>query len=212
MRWLTRAAVVLAILAAFALAFALTPPRGPRSMRQFDPDRLARLEIRVWQAGVNQQPLSHFSLAATLERERYRYSWAMAGVEAWRLERAASAFDRRTDDGGDALSHLESAYEGLRTWTGASFDPHAVARAELAWWRARRVPGNNAESIGALIADEYAQLYDSSRERMAAAALLRAQAMALRDAHAGAPDWSAVTRLLQDAYRELQMALASANV
>ena len=210
MRWLSRAALVLAIAAAFALAFALTPPRGPRSLRQFDPDRLASLEIRIWQADVSRQQLRHVSLVAAMVRQRYHYSWAMAALEAWRLERAASAFDRRTD--GEALSDLETAYEALRAWTGAGFDPRAVARAELAWWQARRVPGNNAEPIGALIADEYAQLYDSSRERMAAAALLRAQAMALRDAHAAAPDWSAVTRLLQESWRELQMALASANV
>src|SRR5207247_1929832 len=32
-RWLSRAAIVVAILAAFTLAFAVTPPRGPRSLR-----------------------------------------------------------------------------------------------------------------------------------------------------------------------------------
>ena len=50
MRWLGRLATVVAVVAAFTLAFALTPPRGPRSMRQFEPARLADLEVRMWQA------------------------------------------------------------------------------------------------------------------------------------------------------------------
>jgi hypothetical protein len=47
---------------------------------------------------------------------------------------------------------------------------------------------------------------------MAAAALLRAQAAALRDARAAQPDWDRIGRLLRDSYRELRLALASANV
>jgi len=43
-------------------------------------------------------------------------------------------------------------------------------------------------------------------------ALLRAQAGALRDAHADNPDWSRIADLLRQSYRELRLALASANV
>jgi len=38
MRRSTRILVVVSLLAAFGIAFVLTPPRGPRSIRQFDPD------------------------------------------------------------------------------------------------------------------------------------------------------------------------------
>ena len=101
----------------------------------------------------------------------------------------------------------------MRAWTGANFDARAVARAELAWWEARRIPGrNSAEQVGQLIAEEYALLYESSPPAMAAAGFLRAQAGALRDAHAEHPDWSRIARLLQESYRELRLALSSANV
>ena len=111
------------------------------------------------------------------------------------------------------LPDLEAAYARVRAWTGSTFDVSAVARAELAWWEARRIPGrNDAEQVGRLIAEEYALLYESSPEAMAAPALLRAQAAALRDAHADQPDWRAIARLLQQSYRELRLALASANV
>jgi hypothetical protein len=111
------------------------------------------------------------------------------------------------------LPDLEAAYDKMRSWTGANFDPRAVARAELAWWEARRIPGRNSpEQVGQLIAEEYALLYESSPPAMAAPALLRAQASALRDAGADQPDWSTIARLLRESYRELRLALATANV
>jgi hypothetical protein len=207
-----RLAVFLSVVAAFVLAFALTPPRGPRSMRQFDAARLADLEVRTWQAHDDKAHVRLFSLLVTMLHERYHYSWATASVEGFHLTRAAATFGDLAGNYDVVVPDLEAAYERVRSWTAASFDPRAVARAELAWWVARRVPGENSpEHVGQLIADEYALLYETSRERMAAAALLRAQAAALRDAHAEHPDWAAVAQLLQQSYRELQLALASAN-
>jgi len=66
--------------------------------------------------------------------------------------------------------------------------------------------------VSALIAEEYALLYESTPRAMAAAALLRAEAAAMRDASAEHPDWDAIGRLLRDSYRELRLALSSANV
>ena len=88
-----------------------------------------------------------------------------------------------------------------------------VARAELAWWVARRVPGQNSpEQVGRLIAQEYALLYETSAENVGAAALLRAKAASMRDAQADRPDWPAIAQLLRASYDELLAALASANV
>jgi hypothetical protein len=146
-------------------------------------------------------------------REQYRYSWATATLEAFHLARAAATFGDLKGNYEAVLPDLEAAYGKVRSWTDASFDPRAVARAELAWWVARRVPGQNSpEQIGRLIADEYALLYETSPENVAAAALLRAQAAAMRDAQAAHPDWPAIRRLLRASYDELMAALASANV
>ena len=212
-RWLPRAAIAVAILAAFALAFALTPPRGPRSMREFDASRVADLEVRMWQAYYGKERARLFALLVRLLREQYRYSWATATVEGLHLARAAATFGDLEENYDVVLPDLETAYATLRSWTRAGFDPHAVAKAELAWWAARRIPGQNSpEQVGLLIAEEYALLYETSRERVAEAALLRAEAAALRDARATSPDWNAIARLLQRSYRELLLAVASANV
>jgi len=214
MRRLRRAGiVVIAILAAFAIAYALTPPRGPRSMRQFNATRLADLEVRMWQAYYDKERVRLFALLVTLLHEQYHYSWATATVQGFHLARAAATFGDLKGGYDVVLPDLEAAYGKVRSWTGASFDARAVSRAELAWWVARRVPGQNSpEQVGQLIAQEYALLYETSPENMATAGLLRAEAAALRDAQAEHPDWIRIARLLQESYRELAQALASANV
>ena len=198
---------------AFVAAFALTPPRGPRSMRQFNPSRLADLEVRMWQAYYAKERVRLFSLLVTMLHEQYRYSWALAGTEAFHLARAAATFGDLKGGYDVVLPDLESAYATVRSWNDAGFDPHVVAKAELAWWVARRIPGQNSpEQIGGLIADEYAALYETSRKRVEASALLRAQAAALRDAQAGQPDWIRIGELLQESYRDLLSALATEDV
>ena len=74
MRWLSRLAIVFVIVAAGVAAFVLTPPRGPRSMRQFEPARLADLEVRMWQAYYAKERVHLFSLLVTMLHEQYRYS------------------------------------------------------------------------------------------------------------------------------------------
>ena len=213
MRWLSRAAIVFAIAVAFAAAFALTPPRGPRSMRRFEPARLADLEVRMWQAYYAHDRARLFTLLVTMLREQYRYSWATAAVEGFHLARAAATFADLKTNYEVVLPDLEAAYETTRSWTGAAFDARAVARAELAWWVARRTPGqNSAEQVGALIAQEYALLYETTPESVAEPAFLRARAAALRDQQAAGPDWDTIGRLLRASYDELLLALASANV
>ena len=208
-----RVAVGLAIVLAFGLAFVLTPPRGPRSLRQFQPSRLADLEIRMWQAYYAKERVRLFTLLTTMLREQYHYSWATASLEAFHLARAAATFADLKGGYDVVLPDLEAAYATARSWTSAGFDPRVVAKAELAWWVARRIPGQNSpEHVGALIADEYAALYETSQKRVESSAFLRAEAAALRDAEAGTPDWPRISGLLEASYRELLAALASENV
>jgi hypothetical protein len=201
------------VLLAFVVAFAVTPPRGPRSMRVFNPDRLADLEVGMWQAYYAKQRVRLFALLVTMLHEQYRYSWATATIEAFHLARAAARFGDLRGGYEVVLPDLEAAYTTAKSWLGAGFDPRAVARAELAWWIARRIPGRNSpEQIGDLIADEYALLYETDRRNVLNAARLRAEAAALRDAEAQDPDWETIGRLLQQSYRDLLASLSAVNV
>ena len=204
-RWI--GALGLALLA-MVVFLAIASPGGPRSLRVFDPDRLAALEVDMWRAYYAKENVRLFSDLVVSLREQNRCSWFKASVVAFHLARAAATFGNASDNYERVLPDLQAAYTIERDWTNGHFDPAAVARAELAWWVARRVPGrNSADQIGALIADENALLYEAPRERVMEAALLRARAARLRDDSAERPDWPAISALLVQSYRSLHAAL-----
>lgn len=102
---------------------------------------MADLELRMWQAYYAKERVRLFALLVTMLHEQNHYSWATATREGFHLARAAATF-------GDARAHyeivlpdLENAYGIAKNWLHAGFDPRAVARAEFAWWVARRIWG-----------------------------------------------------------------------
>jgi hypothetical protein len=204
---LALAAAVLVAFSAYVLAVQ-TPP-GPHTLRDFEPDRLAELELDMWKAYYAKEKVRLFRLLVTLLREQYRYTWTRAVRAGFHLARAAATFGDTSGDYERVLPDLERAYAIARDWTGAGYDPRAVAQAELAWWAARREPGrNDAQTVGGLIADEYALVYEVPRERVAEAARLRAEAARLRDEGGARADWAEVGRMLRDSYHRLHTAVS----
>jgi hypothetical protein len=206
-RLLVTGALLLALGAVYA-AF-IAAPSGPRSLRVFDPDRVADLEIDMWQAYYAHQNLRLFRGLVTSLHEQNRYPWAKAMTAGYRLARAAAAFADLRSNYEQVIPDLEKAYTITRDWTRSTFEPGAVARAELAWWVARRVPGQDSpEQVGKLIAAENALIYDVPADRVLHASVLRARAGRLRDEGGARADWPAVSTLLHQSYRELHAALA----
>ena len=85
-------------------------------------------------------------------------------------------------------------------------DVQDTARTELAWWQARRdaVP---AEEYGLMIARVSTMLYGAASEDVQRAGVLRAQAMAYRDAHDAnmtPADWTLIADALQRSYAMLK--------
>lgn len=184
------------------------PPATPRSLAAFDPDRIASLEVGMWRAYYDKQRLRLFSLLVTTLREQYAFSWTTAALTGFSLAKAAVAFGDATSGYERAIPDLTRGFARIRVSTGARFDPARVARAELAWWVARRTPGQDSpERVGALIAELYAALYGRQVRDMLEAGTLRARAAALRDAQATEPDWATIGTLLQRSYRSLHQCL-----
>lgn len=200
--------VALAALAVFVYAgFVATPP-GPRSLRVFDAGRMADLELDMWQAYYRRERARLFRDLVTMLHEQHRYTWAKAVVAGFHLARAAATFAELRSGYEQVLPDLERAYVIAKDWTHAGFDPAAVAEAELAWWVARRRPGeDSAENVGARIADQYALLYEVPREHVVRAATLRARAAKLRDEGGDRADWPAVLQLLRQSYGDLRAAV-----
>ncbi len=209
-----RRVVWIVLLAAVYWAVAVRAPSGTRSLATFDPDRLAELEVGMWQAYYAKEKFRLFRLLVVMLREQYHYSWQKAVHAAFYLGRAAVTFGDAPSDYERVLPDLEAGYTIAQKWTSASFDPKAVARAELSWWVARRDPasGTGAEKnriVSERMTDLYALLYDRPPGRVTEAARLRVEAADLRDRGAGADvDWKGVSFLLHESYRSLHDALA----
>jgi len=193
------------IVAAIILyAAVIDTPAGERDVRRFDADRTAARELDMWKAYYEKRNVALFSGLVAQTRETYRCSWWKAARIAFYLARAAATFGSLRSDYEQVLPDLEKGYGLARDWLGARYDVPSIARAELAWWVARRVPGQDSpEQVGALIADLNAQFYDVPRDRVLEASVLRARAGKLRDQGGVNADWAEVARLLLASYRSL---------
>jgi len=201
-------AVLVAVLAGGVYAGWFYAPPGPRTLRAFDPDRTADLEVDIWRLYYEPSNVHLFTDLATMLHEENRYPWASAGLAAYHLERATSTFAATHSGYELLLPDLEAAYATAKNWTHANFDPAAVANLELAWWVAERIPSQNSpDQVGGLIADENALLYGVPRDRVLAASILRARAGQLRDDGENV-DWAAVSDLLHQSYRQLHDAVS----
>ena len=138
----------------------------------------------MWQAYYGKERVRLFGLLVTTLREQYHYPWTTAAAEGFHLARAAAPSATRTG-GTTASCPISRGTRRRARWQGAGFDPGRVARAELAWWVARRTKGrNDPEQVGRLIAEEYALLYEAPFADMLTAGLLRAEAAAMREREA----------------------------
>jgi hypothetical protein len=184
----------------------------------FDPDRLAALETRMWKAYYRRQPARLFVTLIDALRAQARVSWPRALAASLLLTRAAAGFARATGDYERFAPDIGRAYRLLGL--PDHVDAEAVARHELRWWIVRREIGLAAgAAAGESIADLYAALYDVPRERVADAGRLRGLAAEIRDRGAtddpdgprgaGSAYWPEVARLLRASYRGLKTGLAA---
>src|SRR5215831_3425947 len=92
-----RAVLVLCLVVFIAAsAVLLVPPGGPRSLRSFDPDRVADLEVDMWQAYYRKENMRLFRGLMTLLHDQYQYPWGKAAVTGFYLARAARTFGDAT--------------------------------------------------------------------------------------------------------------------
>src|SRR4029077_360095 len=110
----------------------------------FDPDRLALLELRMWKAYYRRQPARLFGTLVLGLREQAHVSRPRAFVAAVFLTKAAVGFARAT---GEYERFAPDVARGYR-WLSLpdDVDVEAVAREELRWWVVRREIGLAAGS------------------------------------------------------------------
>jgi hypothetical protein len=171
----------------------------------FDADKVAQAETEMWRAYYGEDRTQLGLTLITLLRSQHGLSLVEAKNIGQLFARSAMEF-QSTKSGYEktVLPYLTEAYGRIQQASGASFDHKEAARAELAWWVARRTPGQDStEQVGAKITELYVILYGGDHPSFHKAGLLRAQAAAVRDSGEASADWGRVEELLRESYREV---------
>ncbi len=199
------------VLVLAGLAYALYP-RHP-DLRAFDPRAMARSETVMWRHYYERRYLLLFADLYGNSRTQYGFSpWDSARI-AFAAARAAKAFQPSASRSGAqaALPYLEDYFGLLSRATPVPLDVKAAARAELDWWQARREDIAPA-AYGAMIARVSTLLYGQDTEKFREAGILRAEAMAFRDASGDSltdAGWSTIETILTKAYKIMKQEVSS---
>jgi hypothetical protein len=206
MRWLVGIALGgLALLAAYVCV-----PRHA-DLARFDPNALGLREMLMWRHYYEKRYFALFRDIYDASRRQYGFS----PLDSVRMAVAAASAAHSFQSSG-SRAEAEAALPGLQTYfqilgraTAAPFEVEDAARTELAWWQARReaVP---PEQYGLIIAHVASLIYGVDDDDVRESGMLRAQAMAFRDAHdanMSGDDWSEIADQLKQAYRLLKRAL-----
>ena len=212
-RVLAAVASLFIILAAW-VAYDLYAPRRT-TLRDFDPDEVARLETEMWRSYYSRQRVRLFTEMSELLRTQYRLPLWRSNAVAYQAAKAAFVFKdgHSRADYERALPALVSFYRSIREVSDTDFDPQRAARLELEWWivhreRARHAPGDLDRALASLASE----VYRVPAERLLEHARLRAEAMDIRDAKAEQggvteEDWKRIDELLHESWRSLHAAI-----
>jgi hypothetical protein len=207
-----RIAAAVLITAALAAAYICFPRHA--DLTRFDPAAMARLETTMWRHYYEKRYLPLFRDLYDVSHSQYGFSPLDSVQIAVSAASAAKSFQPSTSRA-EAEAALPALVTYFRILSGAAPVPVEVedaARTELAWWQARR-EAVTPEQYGPMIARVATLVYGVDGEDLRGSGLVRAQAMAYRDAHAATmteADWSAVAAQLELAYGLLKIALPPA--
>ena len=212
-RWVALA--VLVVLLAW-IAYDLYGPRST-SMRNFDPNEVARLETAMWRSYYSRERVKLFTELSELLRTQYNLPYVRSNKVAYSAAKAAFVFKdgRSRADYEKALPDLRSFYAEIQKVSDVKFDVERASQLELEWWiihreRKKHKPGDLDRSL----ADLPAELYGIPAEALMEHARLRAEAMTIRDdkAEAGGvteEDWAKIDQLLHESWQSLWKAVNS---
>jgi hypothetical protein len=166
----------------------------------------------MWRAYYDKRYLALFGELYALSRREYGFSPVDSLRLAVSAARAAKTFQPTTSRAAAnaALPDLVDYFGILAKGAPGRFDVEAIAGTELDWWQARR-EHRAAESYGPIVAKVSTLLFGIDNDEVREAGLMRARAMAYRDAHETTmtdAEWTHVREQLDASYRALKAGIA----
>jgi hypothetical protein len=210
-RWV----ILIVLIAVLAwLGFDLYGPRH-HSLRDFDPNEVARLETDMWRSYYAKERLKLFNQMAEMMRTQYGMPLATSNAVAFQAAKAAFVFKdgKKREDYEKALPNLVKFYQAIHNGADIDFDVQKAAKLELEWWiihrqRNKYQPGD----LDRALAELPAELYRVPVDRLLEHARLRQEAMTIRDKKAEEggvteADWAKINELLRASWQSLWTAV-----
>lgn len=201
------------LLLCLLLTYCITGYANPSQLYlQFHPEKIAKSEVTMWQAYYADDTLKLAQSLAALCREQFHLSLIDTLTVAYSAAQAATIFSKLPHGTTEAtykekvLPSLTIFYEELKSAVNGAWDTNEVAKAELAWWVARRSKiRKDIKKVGQKIAKVYQLLYRKNNADIQKAGYLRAKAARLRDIQSQQAkiDWQAIQKLLLQSYQYL---------
>jgi hypothetical protein len=201
---------VVAAVAALAAVYICWPRHA--DLTRFGPATMARLETAMWRHYYEKRYFPLFADLYDVSRREYGFSPLASARIAVAAAQAAKTFQPSTsrEAAEAALPYLVTYFGILSDAAPAPIEVEDTARTELAWWQARR-EAVTPQDYGLIIARVATLVYGVDGEDLRRSGVLRAEAMAYRDAHGtnmGEADWSLIAERLELAYGLLKKALS----
>ncbi len=187
-----------------------------KSLRSFNPTRVAQLELEMWKAYYHHKFLKLFLLLLQLTKEFFGFSYLKAIRPAYYASIAAAHF--RLNKGKETqeveekiLKNLTKLYKIIKSNCSDNFDYEKMAQLELEWWLIDRYPNRYETTREQALAAAMATLMSVESLVLSDYASNRAEAMVLCDKIEGKDDqkvdWERVGILLINSYRSLSKAV-----
>ncbi|MBR0910552.1 hypothetical protein [Bradyrhizobium japonicum] len=208
---LKRLFVAVVIVSALLAGYVAWPRRA--DLRAFDPAEIARLETAMWRDYYEERYGALFYHLYQSTRTQFGFSPMKSLQIAISAAEAARTFQpaRSRQEADAALPPLLVYYGELSSAAPTAFDVEEAARLELDWWQARREavgPRDYGLTIARVAELTYGRSPDSGIWQFG---IVRAEAMAYRDARGAAitaSDWSEIEAQLARAYRSLKASVS----
>ena len=180
-----------------------------KSLKKFNPDKVAEIELDTWKAYYKHQFLRLFFLLVHLVHENFGVSCLVSLRIAFYAALAASDF--RLNKGKEKLERvLKMLINFCRVISSHSIEPFDYKKAaelELQWWMIDRYPDRYKISREEGLALAMAAVYSVEPSKLEDYAKLRAEAMVLQDEAENLKnreaDWNKIGTLLRDSWRSI---------
>lgn len=184
-----------------------------KDLRQFDYQKVAKLDSDMWRAYYNHQFFKLFLLLIRLMRTQFQFGHFLALRTAYYAGIAAT--DYRIRRGHENMARVEKRlikfYQVISANSKEPFDYKKAAEIELEWWNIHRYPKRYKKTLEVSLAEGAAIIYNGKTKDFLEYGRLRAEAMILRDQMGDVqkvePNWKKIESLLTTSWRSLHDAV-----